>query len=370
MDAPLYELGLKDYLPLWEGDMDAAKWADKRRELKRLLEERCYGAMPEKQGNTRNVILSENANAWGGAVTEIRAEAHFPAGDGEFTLPYALLMPNGVEKPPVILYLSFDRALPNRYTPVEEICARGYALCSVCYLDIAPDTHDGDFSAGLCARLIGRGIERRAGDCGRIGVWAFAASRLLDALLTYDTIDAEHTAVAGHSRLGKTALWAAACDERFFCAISNCSGFGGAANARHGEGERVIDFIRAGSWDWFCERFKDDCGREDDRVFDQHFLLALIAPRLLCVGSADMDVHADPKAEFLTSLAASRAWEIYGKAGLVCESDMPKAGDSFDAGSIHYHLRSGTHFLSRRDWNAYLDFLDLRLGRAGSAAHR
>ena len=74
--------------------------------------------------------------------------------------------------------------------------------------------------------------------------------------------------------LAKTALWCAAQDERFAAAISNNSGYGGAASSKHGEGERVADFIRVGSWDWFCENFKEFTGElEDKKPYDQSFLL-------------------------------------------------------------------------------------------------
>ena len=197
---------------------------------------------------------------------------------------------------------------------------------------------------------------------GKIGMWAYGASRVLDYVLTHDDLDSVHTAVIGHSRLGKTALWAAAQDERFWCGISNNSGYGGAASSKHGTGERVTDFIRVGSWDWYCENFKEYTGeKEDCKPYDQAYLLAAIAPRLLCVGSAEEDRGADPKSEFLTSLHASCAWEMLGKKGLVSPDRLPTPGDHLTEGSVGYHLRSFGHCLSRNDWNAYIKFLSEKL---------
>ena len=110
-------------------------------------------------------------------------------------------------------------------------------------------------------------------------MWAYAASRALDYLLTLPELDARFTTVLGYSRRGKTALWAAAQDERFFCALLNNSGYGGAATSKHGTGERVRDFLVAGSWDWFCENYKKHEHAGDNKPYDQAYLLALIAPK-------------------------------------------------------------------------------------------
>ena len=97
---------------------------------------------------------------------------------------------------------------------------------------------------------------------------------------------------------------------------------------------------------------------EDEKPYDQSFLLALIAPRLLLVGSAELDRGADPKSEFLTACHASEAWELLGEKGLVTSDEMPSPGAFLGDGNILYHYRAGKHFLSRDDWAAYIKFLD------------
>ena len=181
-------------------------------------------------------------------------------------------------------------------------------------------------------------------------------------------IPADHVAVIGHSRLGKTALWTAALDERFWAAVSNNSGFGGAALSRapadplYGKmGEKVNDFIRAGSWDWYCETFKEYEWREHERPCDQHFLLAMIAPRLISVASAENDRGADPQLEYLSCRAASAAYEVLGLSGLVAPNRYPQVGESFHVDEIGYHLRAGEHFLSRADWIEHIAFLQQHL---------
>lgn len=63
--------------------------------------------------------------------------------------------------------------------------------------------------------------------------------------------------------------------------------------------------------------------------FDQHYLIASIAPRYVCVGSASEDAWADPKSELLGCLAASSAYEKYDKKGFVCDKNLAEVGDCF-----------------------------------------
>lgn len=98
--------------------------------------------------------------------------------------------------------------------------------------------------------------------------------------------------------------------------------------------------------------------------FDQHWLLALIAPRLLYVSSAEEDAWAGPRGEFFSASLATPAWEIYGKAGLV-GSEFPLSNVPLHAGNIAYHVRTGMHDITEYDWERYMDFADghgFRLG--------
>ena len=359
MDTLAKKLAEKDYLPIFTERFSATTWPERREELRLLLEKYCYGKMPAFRGKVSAEVKHEDPAAFAGKATQRNIELSIETPQGLYRLPLFLVIPNAVKKPPVFLLSTFFNTLIDKFTPVEEVIDCGFALVSVFYEDISPDPHNGDFSSGLCGHLVTTDAngKRAPETTGRIGVWAWCLSRILDWLLTLDELNAAHTAVIGHSRLGKTALWAAANDERFWCAIANDAGFGGDACAKNGHGERVIDFINAGSWDWFCENFKNDVGKEDFRLYDQHFLLALIAPRLLCIGSAAQDRGADPEAQFLSALSASTVWENLGTSGLVTPDRMPTPGESFSDGNIHFHLREGTHFLSRTDWNCYMDFL-------------
>jgi len=343
-------------------------WPKRRAEMLEALSVYSYGFTPSVPVRVWGEIVETNNREFGGKVRFEKILLRMESEMGTFSFPIYLSIPKKYEKPPVFLHLAFRFGMPVgippvRYTPIEEITDQGYALVQLCFEDVMNDNHYGDFEGGLSA-YFGTTARRTPTEWGKIGMWAYGASRVLDYLLTREDLDAAHTAVIGHSRMGKTALWAGAQDERFFCTISNNSGYGGAATSKGGHGERVRDFLRVGSWDWYCENFKQFVDeKEDEKPYDQAFLLSLIAPRLLCVGSAIEDRGADPESEFLTTHWASQAWELLGEKGLVTPDKMPDVGDVLHEGNVGYHLRGGGHFLSREDWQYYIRFLNRKLDR-------
>jgi hypothetical protein len=187
-------------------------------------------------------------------------------------------------------------------------------------------------------------------------MWAWAASRVMDYLQTLEGIDGKRIAVIGHSRLGKTALWCAAQDERFAMGISNDSGCSGAAITRDKKGEHIKDITRSFKY-WFCENYLKYVDNEEALPFDQHFLLSAIAPRPVYVCSALEDEWADPQSEFLSCVASSCVYELLGVKGLIAGDEYPEPGTSLHEGSIGYHLREGTHYLSRYAWQRFMEYM-------------
>jgi pimeloyl-ACP methyl ester carboxylesterase len=336
----------------------AELWQARRNEMRESLERYSYGRTPRVKVSVEAKDVTNVRYDFSGKCTHERLTLVYKTERGEGSFPIQIFTPVKVERPAVFLHLAFNQA-PDWYIPTEEIIDAGYALVVVCYRDMVNDNCYGDFSDGIAAHF-GTGNERAKDEWGKIGMWAWGASRVMDYLVAErHGLDTEKIAIIGHSRLGKTALWCAAQDERFAAVISNNSGYGGAASSKKGEGERISDFIKWGSYDWFCEAFKDyECEGEDNKPYDQSFLLALIAPRYLLVGSAELDRAADPRAELLTTAHASAAWELLGHNGLVTDGKLPSPGAYLGDGDILYHYRGGKHYLSRDDWQAYIKFLD------------
>jgi hypothetical protein len=308
-----------------------------------------------------------------GKATRKQVKISYRGPGGEGSLKLVLFTPNDAKTPapcfllicnrPAAANIDPTREVKSPFWPAEQIVARGYAAAAFFNGDVAPDKHDG-FKSGVFA--IYDTAPRAADAWGTIATWAWGASRALDYLVTDKAIDAKRVAVVGHSRGGKTALWAGAEDERFAMTVSNDSGSTGAALARGKTGERIHN-INRGFPHWFNDNYKGFDNRENELPVDQHMLAALIAPRLLYIASATEDTWADPKSEFLSAVHASPVYRLLGLEG-ISSTTMPKPDAPLLDGRIGYHLRTGKHNLTEYDWGCFMDFADRHLGKTAPPA--
>lgn len=334
------------------------QWEKVRPRVMKTMLENEYGYMPDEPERVSfDIVEFDERRYCAGKAYLMKLEITSKIGDESFTFPVTYVYPKKGEKHKTIVHINFRPNVPDEYMPTEEIIDNGFGCASFCYKDVTSD--DGDFTNGL-AGIIYRNKEKTTHSCGKIAMWAWAAMRVMDFLQTRDEVDKECITVAGHSRLGKTALLTAAVDERFFCAHSNCAGCSGdALNRGKKKGNEFIAHIVKNFPFWFCEKYKSFAGKDDETPFDQHYMLSLIAPRKVHIAAAEKDIWAGPDRQFLSCVAANEVFELYGKNGLVFEeSDFLNTEKYLNEGNIGFCYREGTHYFSRDDWHGLMDFLN------------
>jgi hypothetical protein len=379
---------LPDPLIFNDGSRVSSKedWTKRRREIYKIFQDEVYGISPVWNGN---FIVGESAAKSPVAKDEpIRREVKVKLKNGDRELDFTILiyLPHSDKPVPVFLGYNFggnhsvsddpdisitgswmmndpeDGITENKATeagrgksasrwPVDEIVSRGYGLVTLYYGDIDPDFDDG-FRNGVHGLY---DIKTGPSTWGSISAWAWGLSRVMDYLVTDPAIDKGKVIVMGHSRLGKTALWAGAADERFAMVISNNSGCGGAALSKRIYGE-TVGTINSAFPHWFCDNYNKYNEKESNLPVDQHELIALIAPRPVYVASAEEDRWADPKGEFLSCVNASPVYRLLGYKGFPV-TEMPSVNKPV-MGDIGYHIRTGGHDVKLYDWQRYLDFAD------------
>ncbi len=384
---------LPDPLVMQDGTKVATKedWLLKRApELRALFQHYMYGTRPGTLHGVEGKIIREDKAALGGKATLREVEVNCG-----LAAPVHLLVviPNHREKPAAcFLGMNFrgnyqllpdpQIKLPQGWTRekptdelrgkevdtwnIEQSIDRGYAVATFYSADVVPD--DKDLAETALQKFRENGsAERGPSDTATIMAWSWGFSRMLDYLLTVPEIDGQRVAVVGHSRNGKTALLAAAMDERIALAIPSQAGCGGTAPSRakpelatpNSVGRPTVEtlpVINKAFPHWFCGNFKAFNEAITKLPFDQHELIALCAPRPVLLSNAQEDLWANPDGQFALLHAAAPVYALFGEKPALPE-ERPAINALLNE-RLGYFIRPGKHSMTTLDWKNWLDYAD------------
>jgi hypothetical protein len=388
---------LPDPLAMLNGQKVTTKeqWVEKRRpELRELFQHYMYGYLPVPEKITAKVEREDKKALDGKATLKEVTIAFGPpetppihlllvvpnARKGpapvfvgmNFCGNHALVKDPAVHLPTVWMYPRNPGVKDNKATDagrssqidvwaLEQSIDRGYAVATFYNGDVDPDRTD--VRAGIQPHLRKKDAKPSPHDWGTIAAWAWGIHRVVDYLITDTDLDRERIAVVGHSRLGKTALLAAAFDDRIALSIPHQAGCGGTAPSRGKVGESVTK-INTSFPHWFNGTFKEFNDKPEKLPFDQHCLVALVAPRPVLFSNAVEDTWANPEGQFQILKAADPVYRLLGAGGLDAK-EMPENNKLVDS-KLGYYIRPGKHSMTKEDWKVFLDFADKHLGKVGT----
>jgi hypothetical protein len=299
-----------------------ALWARRRQEILDRAAMEMYGIAPGRSAALRFEVLEHDGSFFDGAAIRRQIRIHFEGSSDGPSADLLLYLPRQHKPAPVIVGMNLwgnhticsdpaiqlagtwiedgknpfidlscvqdhhataaCRGTDARRWPVEQLIRRGYGLATFYRGDIDADTA-GSFNTSLRAAY--PSLQSRGDNFSTIGAWAWTLSRALDYLISDRNVDPHRVAVYGWSRAGKAAVWAAACDTRFAALLSQESGAGGAKLFRRGVGENIRR-LNTVFPHWFCQNFRQYNDRDHELPFDQHLILAAVAPRPMHIASA------------------------------------------------------------------------------------
>lgn len=387
-ESKIPEFNITDPLTTFAGEKITTSdaWIEKRRpELFEFFENKVYGKVPENLDSISFKLLEENENALNGTALRKQVEVTLIKNNKSISFTILIYLPKSSSPSPIFLGYNFygnhsitkdpnviisdawamnseimgikehrlievSRGLRSHRWAIEQIIDNGFGLATMYNGEIDPDKND--LMDGLQQLFYEEGQEKpENNEWGSLATWAFGYSRALDYFEQDNDIDANKVVVFGHSRLGKAALWAGANDQRFAGVISNNSGCGGAALSKRKFGE-TINVINTSFPHWFSFNFKNYNNNEEALPVDQHQLLALIAPTPLYIASAQDDLWADPKGEFLSAFHSSSVYSLFGKEGII-SNQIPEVNTPIHK-TVAYHIREGKHDVTDYDWKQYI----------------
>jgi len=366
----------------------------RRPEILSLFASEIYGHTPTEKIKMSYKILERNENVFEGKAIRKQILLMFTAGGIQHDVQLLMYLPKqSGGKVPVFLSLNFfgnqtvsadpgiilskswnrnnerlgvihnnsseaKRGGDASRWSIQRAISNGFGVATACYCDFFPDSIAKVTSSILSLFGAEESDDGSESSCQAIGAWAWGMSRIMDYLEEDVQVNAKKVVLVGLSRIGKAALWAGAQDKRFAMVISACSGSLGAALSRRAFGE-TIDITSGVNPHWFCKKITRYYNNESALPVDQHELIALMAPRPVYVSSAEEDLKADPRGEFLSAVYAGEAYQLYGLKGL--DTDVMPPVDTPIMNDIGYHMRTGVHDITDYDWECYIEFAKKKL---------
>ncbi len=378
------------------GRVETAKqWLDEERpKVIKFLEEQYFGKMPPRPQKLEFKLVESSDNALGGVAKRRQYKIISTDKNGAHIFNVLMYYPQdaSVEKPvPAFIYTNYNgnhstvsepevlmpeegtwlgnskrgkitdnrahdyqRGMGAPRNPFRDIVSRGYAVATFCYCELYPDKEHILSENESVFRIFDKADIDKEPRC--IAAWTWGDCRVLDLLETLPFIDRSKIGVAGHSRLGKTAMLAGAYDTRFALAVSNSSCGGGAAMNRHNYGE-TLQFAVAYFPCWYKPAMRKYAEDIESMPIDAQHVLAAMAPRMIYVLSGTKDYWADPKGEFMSLAEAGKIYALFGKTKLPTPDDL-RVKKPFVGNGFGYVLYDGPHQIDAYNWKCIMDFTD------------
>ena len=375
------------------------QWPERRREILDIFQRQMYGQMPPSAEIYPETL--DEGTTLAGFARRRQVRMWFKADRTGPHIDWLELIPAQAQGPcPVILLLNYTgnhelledkeilvteswmRETPHRASqrsrgkfnrdghdtvfPVSSLLARGYAVLTACYADISPDPDPLEEKDGIILQdtfaytgvfdLWGPRDPSKDDNTTALAAWAWGLMRGMDMIERDPALDQDRVVLTGYSRLGKAALLAGAFDERFPVVVPVQTGGGGAPLAKRDFGEKIATQVSSFRH-WFCRAYDRYAYDTASMPFDQHLLLACVAPRALLIEGFNKPWF-DTKGEFLALQAASPVWTFLGEKGLPAVA-WPASYDTSAIGPrVGYVRRDQGHGISAIDWHWMLDFAD------------
>jgi hypothetical protein len=366
------------------------QWQKRREEIRKALEYYAVGQMPPAPGNVKGrelhseLVLDNTVKyrlihltfgpAENGPAEKLALDVGIftPAAGGPFptiilqggTPPGGAILPRlpqgpnqgrgedvlmlvGPWPPPLTTDAPVALSLPAAALAMQhaDVFRRGYALAVFNPNDCAEDTTLRT-SDGTWAFRTSRFFPAYPGyDWGILAGWAWGASRVADFLEKDPAIDKSKLIITGASRNGKSSMIAAAFDDRLHGAPVVTGGGGmGAYRFAGPRKSETLDIMQKKYPNWFSPHLHEFWGHVDKLPFDEHWFLALAAPRPFIALEGMTDTISYPEAVHQSILNALPPYALFG---------------SRDALGVNY--ASHGHAFTTEDWTALMDFFDQHL---------